>query len=148
MKTSAMKIDSKKNRGYKKIGNTVFANNVSEKERLKIMNEYEYMGTTTWTLKDSDGKVVTFKMLKCGNIEYSHWCVGTVTTRRNLDKDSARELWKECMKNDFCVVNKCMDHNMNNFYKKHREQEMISASYDSYMTKRNKNEMCKYALEA
>ena len=76
--------------------------------------------TITWTLKDSNGNVVTFKvspgrvLIKDGD----EW--------RGVDKEKGRQIWKEYMDKGFRVQNKCVDHNMKKFNRaKRREEEAM-----------------------
>ena len=108
--------------------------------------------STTWTLKHPDGHVATFKVVKNGNviITYNQRSFGCIV-------EKARKYWEEYINRGFVVSNNCINHDMKEFYKEYRKQEMekeykISKSYDSYISKRNKKEFyemkTRYALEA
>jgi len=114
--------------------------------------------TITWTLKDSNGNVVTFKvspgrvLIKDGD----EW--------RGVDKEKGRQIWKEYMDKGFRVQNKCVQHDMKKFYSAKRRAEehnkkvmkSISDSMDDFVksykkqcAKKAYTEMWKnYALEA
>ena len=74
----------------------------------------------TWTLKDSNGNVVTFKVSP-GRVlvqDGDEW--------RGVDKEKGRRIWKEYMDKGFRVQNKCVQHDMEKFNRaKRREEEAI-----------------------
>jgi len=85
--------------------------------------------STTWTLQHTDGHVVTFKVVKSGNViitnedNYSFGCV----------VEKARKYWGEYINRGFVVLNKCINHDMEEFHKECRNRE---------------NKITRYALEA
>ena len=103
---------------------------------------------TIWTLRDSDGNVVIFKVPdERGGTVIVVDAGGDV---RRINKDLARQRWKEYMDNGYRISNKCIDYAMNEFHnmKRYEEihdndlQEMRINPSDFY-----KN-MSNYALEA
>ena len=80
--------------------------------------------TITWTLIDSNGNVVTFKVSP-GRVliqDGDEW--------RGVDKEKGRRIWKEYMDKGFRVHNKCVDHNMKKFNRaKRREEEIRKIHY-------------------
>ena len=92
--------------------------------------------TITWTLKDSEGNRVAFKVSP-GRVlvqDGDEW--------RGVDKEKGRRMWKEYMDKGFRVQNKCVDHNMDKFYAAKRKEERnqkvmksISDSMDEYVKK-------------
>ena len=93
--------------------------------------------TITWTLKDSNGNVVTFKL--------AEFCTVTIQYGdewRQVDKEHARRIWKEYMDRGFRVQNKCVHHDMKKFHAAKRKEERnqkvmksISDSMDEYVKK-------------
>ena len=111
--------------------------------------------TITWTLKDSEGNRVAFKLAEFSTvmIQYgdNEW--------RQVDKEHARRIWKEYMDRGFRVQNKCVNHDMKKFHNARRNEEVkksISASMDKYIEKHKKimakksytDNWDNYALEA
>ena len=98
--------------------------------------------TITWTLKDSAGNVVAFKVSP-----------GRVLIRdgdelRGVDKEKGRRIWKEYMDKGFRVQNKCVNHDMKKFYSAKRNEERnqkvmksISDSMDEYLKKIHDNDL-------
>lgn len=98
--------------------------------------------TINWTLKDSEGNVVTFKVAP-----------GTVTIEdgdewRQVDKEKGRRIWKEYMDKGFRIQNKCVHHDMKKFYAAKRKEERnqkvmksISDSMDEYLKKIHDNDL-------
>ena len=90
--------------------------------------------TITWTLKDSEGNRVAFKVSP-GRVlvqDGDEW--------RQVDKEKGRRIWKEYMDKGFRVQNKCVDHNMDKFYAAKRKEERnqkvmtsISKSMDKFL---------------
>ena len=82
----------------------------------------------TWTLKDSNGNVVTFKVSP-GRVlvqDGDEW--------RGVDKEKGRRIWKEYMDKGFRVQNKCVDHDMKKFYDaKRKEESSIPKHVDDYL---------------
>ena len=80
--------------------------------------------TITWTLIDSNGNVVTFKVSP-GRVliqDGDEW--------RGVDKEKGRRIYKEYMDKGFRVHNKCVDHNMKKFNRaKRREEEIRKIHY-------------------
>ena len=76
--------------------------------------------TITWTLIDSNGNVVTFKVSP-GRVliqDGDEW--------RGVDKEKGRRIWKEYMDKGFRVQNKCVQHDMKKFNRaKRREEEAM-----------------------
>ena len=101
----------------------------------------------TWTLKDSNGNVVTFKVSP-GRVlvqDGDEW--------RGVDKEKGRRIWKEYMDKGFRVQNKCIDHDMKKFNRaKRREEEAAKNLLSSYKKKCAKklytDNWDNYALEA
>ena len=107
------------------------------------MNPDNYNNKTaesiTWTLKDSNGNVVTFKVSP-----------GTVLIQdgdewHEVDKEKGRRVWKEYIDKGFRVQNKCINHDMKKFHDAKRKEENkernkkvmsnIADSMDEYMKK-------------
>ena len=80
--------------------------------------------TITWTLKDSEGNLVIFKVSP-GRVlvqDGDEW--------HGVDKEKGRRIWKEYMDKGFRVHNKCVDHNMKKFNRaKRREEEIRKIHY-------------------
>mgnify|MGYP003150197322 CR=1 FL=1 len=113
--------------------------------------------TITWTLIDSNGNVVTFK------VSPGRVLVQDGDELRGVDKEKGRRIWKEYMDKGFRVQNKCVHHDMKKFYSAKRKQERnqkamesISASMDDFVKSYKKqyakklytDNWDKYALEA
>ena len=113
--------------------------------------------TITWTLKDSEGNLVIFKVSP-GRVlvqDGDEW--------HGVDKEKGRRIWKEYMDKGFRIRNKCVQHDMKKFYSAKRKQERnqkamesISASMDDFVKSYKKqyakklytDNWDKYALEA
>ena len=103
---------------------------------------------TIWTLRDSDGNVVIFKVPdeRSGTVIV----VDAGGDVRRINKDLARQRWKEYMDNGYRISNKCIDYAMDEFHnmKRYEEihdndlQEMRINPSDFYKNTSN------YALEA
>jgi hypothetical protein len=82
-------------------------------------------GHITWTLNDSKGNVITFKVQQ-GNIP-PHLSSVEVTDENgkvgNYLLVAARNMWDEYIRQGFTVQNKCIHHDMDNFYDKKRWEE-------------------------
>ena len=76
--------------------------------------------TITWTLIDSNGNVVTFK------VSPGRVLIEDGDELRGVDKEKGRRIWKEYMDKGFRVQNKCVHHDMKKFNRaKRREEEAI-----------------------
>ena len=92
--------------------------------------------TITWTLIDSNGNVVTFKVSP-GRVlieDGDEW--------RGVDKEKGRRIWKEYMDKGFRVQNKFVHNDMKKFHTARRNEERnqkvmksISDSMDEYVKK-------------
>jgi len=122
---------------------------------VKVNPDFNYNKTTastTWTLKHPDGHVVTFKVVKNGNViitnedKHSFGCI----------VEKARKYWGEYINRGFVVYNKCVDHDMKEFHSEIENvyyiptdkisRNLISKpSYYSHTSKRNIDRE-KYAL--
>ena len=98
--------------------------------------------TITWTLKDSAGNVVTFK------VSPGRVLVQDGDELRGVDKEKGRRIWKEYMDKGFRVQNKCVNHDMKKFYSAKRNEERnqkvmksISDSMDEYLKKIHDNDL-------
>ena len=122
--------------------------------------------TITWTLKDSEGNVVTFKVLN----RLAPPQVEVVENSKTEGKSgkyllaAARKMWDEYIRRGFRVHHKCINHDMKKFYdtkrtleennKKamksiHASMEDSVKSYKKQCAKKAYTEMWKnYALEA
>jgi len=74
--------------------------------------------STTWTLQHPDGHVVSFKVVKNGNViitndKRSFGCI----------VEKARKYWREYISRGFFVSNKCVNHDMDKFYDYKRKEE-------------------------
>ena len=65
-----------------------------------------------------------------------------------MDKDRARRRWREYMDNGYRISNKCIDHDMSEFYSKKRKEERnrkamksIRASMDDYVKNIHDNDL-------
>ena len=81
---------------------------------------------TTWTLKDSEGNIVSFKVPKYTTVVIRENGGEEV---RHVDKDLARRLWKEYMDRGFRISNKCVNHDMKKFYDAKRKEEYKNYNY-------------------
>ena len=98
--------------------------------------------TITWTLKDSNGNVVKFKVSP-GRVlveDGDEW--------RGVDKEKGRRIWKEYMDKGFRIQNKCVHHDMKKFHAAKRNEERnqkvmksISDSMDEYLKKIHDNDL-------
>ena len=102
--------------------------------------------TITWTLKDSEGNLVRFKVSP-GRVliqDGDKW--------HGVDKEKGRRFWKEYMDKGFRVQNKCVNHNMKKFNRaKRREEEAMRKIHyaDLQEMRINPKDYYKnYALEA
>lgn len=102
--------------------------------------DYKNLNTTCtiWTLNDSDGNVVVFKVPEKGSV----MLVDAGGGISRMDKDRARRRWREYMDNGYRISNKCIDHDMDEFYNKKRKEERnqkamksIHSSMDEYVKK-------------
>ena len=106
--------------------------------------------TITWTLIDSNGNVVTFK------VSPGRVLVQDGDECRGVDKEKGRRFWKEYMDKGFRVQNKCVDHDMKKFYATKRKEESAKEMMDAYLSsykeqyakKAYEEAMERYALEA
>ena len=99
--------------------------------------------TITWTLKDSEGNLVKFKLAPGCSIT-----IEDGDELRGVDKEKGRRIWKEYMDKGFRVQNKCVDHDMKKFYASKRKEERnqkvmksISDSMDEYLKKIHDNDL-------
>tara|TARA_R100000008_G_scaffold72651_1_gene50911 strand:+ start:210 stop:626 length:417 start_codon:yes stop_codon:yes gene_type:complete len=99
---------------------------------------------TVWTLIDSDGNVVIFKVPKKGSV----MLVDAGGGISRMDKDRARRRWREYMDNGYRISNKCVDYDMVEFHKTKRKEERnrkamksIHASMDDYVKKIHDNDL-------
>tara|TARA_R110002020_G_scaffold198185_1_gene399355 strand:+ start:138 stop:602 length:465 start_codon:yes stop_codon:yes gene_type:complete len=103
-----------------------------------IHNTAEY---TTWTLKDSEGNVVTFKVLNRVGKDHYVEVVENSKTKGASGKYllvAARNMWDEYIRRGFRVQNKCVSHDMEKFYDAKRKVENNSdTDYDWTMPVRN-----------
>ena len=91
---------------------------------ILVMNPDNFNNKTaesiTWSLKDSNGNVVTFKVSP-GRVliqDGDKW--------HGVDKEKGRRFWKEYMDKGFRVQNKCVHHDMKKFNRaKRREEEAM-----------------------
>tara|TARA_R110002167_G_C12440577_1_gene630789 strand:- start:54 stop:446 length:393 start_codon:yes stop_codon:yes gene_type:complete len=84
-----------------------------------IPNTAEY---TMWTLKDSEGNVVTFKVRN----RTAPPQVEVMDERRRIGNYllvAARNMWNEYIRQGFVVQNKCVNHDMDKFHKSCRDVE-------------------------
>ena len=102
--------------------------------------------TITWTLKDSEGNLVRFKVSP-GRVlvqDGDEW--------RGVDKESGRRIWKEYMDKGFRVQNKCVHHDMKKFNRAKRREEAMKQTMhyaDLQEMRINPKDFYKnYALEA
>ena len=130
--------------------------------------DFENISTThtIWTLIDSNGNSVTFKVPSSGN--------RVTITDNSCDKyrchrETARDKWNDYMKKGYHISNKCVDYDMDEFYNGKRNEERnekvmrsISDSMEEYVKKIHDNDlqemrinpsdfykkMSNYALEA
>ena len=100
-------------------------------------NTAEY---TTWTLRDDEGGVVTFKVhnrVAPPQVEV----VENSKTKGASGKYllvAARKMWDEYIRRGFRVQNKCVNHDMEKFYDAKRKVENLSdTDYDWTMPARN-----------
>ena len=76
---------------------------------------------TTWTLIDSDGNTVSFKVLNNG---------GSVTITQKsggsfmVSREDARKHWNDYMNNGYRISNRCTNYDMDEFHKMKRFEEM------------------------
>ena len=85
---------------------------------------YNTAETITWTLKDSEGNLVIFKVSP-GRVlvqDGDEW--------HGVDKEKGRRIWKEYMDKGFRIQNKCVQHDMKKFYDAKRRKESLSKKYD------------------
>ena len=99
-------------------------------------DSYKTAETITWTLIDSNGNVVTFK------VSPGRVLIEDGDELRGVDKEKGRRIWKEYMDKGFRVQNKCVHHDMDKFYAAKRNEEInqkvmksISDSMDEYVKK-------------
>ena len=102
--------------------------------------------TITWTLKDSEGNLVIFKVAP-GRVliqDGDEW--------HGVDKEKGRRFWKEYMDKGFRVQNKCINHDMEKFNRAKRREEEATKNLLSYKKKCAKklytDNWDNYALEA
>ena len=91
-----------------------------------IPNTAEY---TMWTLKDSEGNVVTFKVRN----RTAPPQVEVMDERRRIGNYllvAARNMWNEYIRQGFVVQNKCVNHDMDKFYDYKRERESMWMKYN------------------
>lgn len=106
-------------------------------------NTHKTAEYTVWTLKDSEGHVVIFKVhnrkappqVSCVEVTENSKTQGR---SGNYLLVTARKMWDEYIRQGFRVQNKCVSHDMKKFYDVKREQENNSdADYDWTMPARN-----------
>lgn len=108
---------------------------------------YNTAETITWTLKDSEGNLVIFKVSP-GRVlvqDGDEW--------RGVDKEKGRRIWKEYMDKGFRIRNKCVQHDMKKFNRAKRRaeekmKEMIHYADLQEMRINPKDYYKNYALEA
>jgi len=124
--------------------------------------DFENISTTytIWTLIDSNGNSVTFKVPSSGNrVTITDNSCGKYQCHR----ETARDKWNYYMKKGYHISNKCVDYDMDEFYNgKRNEERSISDSMEEYVKKIHDNDlqemrinpsdfykkMSNYALEA
>ena len=130
--------------------------------------DFENISTThtIWTLIDSNGNSVTFKVPSSGNrVTITDNSCGKYQCHR----ETARDKWNDYMKKGYHISNKCVDYDMDEFYNGKRNEERnekvmrsISDSMEGYVKKIHDNDlqemrinpsdfykkMSNYALEA
>ena len=79
----------------------------------------------TWTLKDSNGNVVSFRVFDNNVIfkDHNRSFDSEGVTVRHISKNTARKVWKDCIGKGFEIQNKCVDHDMQKFYDMKRKKE-------------------------
>ena len=85
--------------------------------------------TIIWTLKDSEGNVVTFKVLNRKAppqvvVQDENGAVGKYLLV------AGRKMWDEYIRQGFVVQNKCVNHDMDKFYEYKKEQESMWMKYN------------------
>mgnify|MGYP003141433409 FL=1 len=109
--------------------------------------DFENINTThtIWTLIDSNGNSVTFKVPSSGNrVTITDNSCGKYQCHR----ETARDKWNDYMKKGYHISNKCVDYDMDEFYNGKRNEERnekvmksISASMEEYVKKIHDNDL-------
>ena len=109
--------------------------------------DFENINTThtIWTLIDSNGNSVTFKVPSSGNrVTITDNSCGKYQCHR----ETARGKWNDYMKKGYHISNKCVDYDMDEFYNGKRNEERnekvmksISASMEEYVKKIHDNDL-------